>query len=86
MTIADVAPGVAMFADGTLIAQHLNYTLVDATHPAFPGETLIMYLAGLGATNPAVPTDGIAPSAEPLARPSPILQWLENRPPRLTPV
>jgi uncharacterized protein (TIGR03437 family) len=69
VTIADVAPGVAVFADGTLIVQHLNYTLVDATHPAAPGETLIMYLAGLGATNPAVPTDGIAPSAEPLARP-----------------
>jgi uncharacterized protein (TIGR03437 family) len=69
VTIADVSPGVAVFADGTLIAQHLNYALVDANHPAVPGETLIMYLAGLGATNPAVPTDGIAPSVEPLARP-----------------
>jgi uncharacterized protein (TIGR03437 family) len=69
ITISDVAPGVAAFADGTLIAQHLNYALVDATHPAVPGETLIMYLSGIGATSPAVPTDGIAPSAEPLARP-----------------
>jgi uncharacterized protein (TIGR03437 family) len=69
ITIGDVSPGVAAYADGTLIAQHLNYTLVNATNPAVPGETLIMYLAGLGATNPAVPTNGIAPSAEPLARP-----------------
>lgn len=69
VTIADVSPGVAAFADGTLIVQHLNYTLANASNPATPGETLIMYLAGIGATNPAVPTDGIAPSAEPLARP-----------------
>jgi uncharacterized protein (TIGR03437 family) len=69
VTIADVSPGVAAFADGTLIAQHLDYTLVNAGNPAIPGETLIMYLSGIGATNPAVPTGGIAPSAEPLARP-----------------
>jgi uncharacterized protein (TIGR03437 family) len=69
ITIADVSPGVAAYADGTLIAQHLDYSLVSTAKPAVPGETLIMYLAGLGTTNPAVPTNGIAPSAEPLARP-----------------
>jgi uncharacterized protein (TIGR03437 family) len=66
--VYDVSPGVAAFGDGTLIAQHANYVLVDTNHPAVPGETLIIYLDGMGATNPAVPTDGIAPSVEPLAR------------------
>ena len=56
LTVTDATPGVAQFADGRLIAQHLNYTLVDETHPAKAGETLIMYLGGLGATTPAVPT------------------------------
>ena len=68
VTVYDVSPGVVAFGDGTLIAQHANFVLVDASHPATPGETLIMYLGGMGATNPAVPTDGIAPSVEPLAR------------------
>jgi uncharacterized protein (TIGR03437 family) len=56
ITVTDATPGVAQFADGRLIAQHLDYTLVDSTHPAKAGETLIMYLGGLGATSPQVPT------------------------------
>jgi uncharacterized protein (TIGR03437 family) len=69
VTVYDVSPGVASFGNGNLIAQHAgNFALVDSNHPAAPGETLIIYLVGMGATSPEVPTDGIAPSVEPLAR------------------
>jgi uncharacterized protein (TIGR03437 family) len=64
--IAPVSPGVTAFPDGTLIAQHAaNFSLVDAGHPAKPGETLTIYLAGMGATNPAVGTDQQAPGLSP---------------------
>ena len=60
--------GIAAFSDGHTIAQHLDFTLVDATHPAKPGEVLTIYLDGMGATNPSVGTGQAAPSSEPLAR------------------
>jgi len=39
-----------------------------STHPAHPGDTLILYAIGLGPTSPAVDTGAPAPSAEPFAR------------------
>jgi len=67
ITVGSATPGVAAFADGRLIAQHLDFTLVDANHPAKAGETIVMYLDGMGPTNPAVPTGTAAPSS-PLAQ------------------
>jgi uncharacterized protein (TIGR03437 family) len=68
LTLRDVSPGVVAYAGGGTIAQHLDYSLVDEAHPAKPGEVLIMYLLGLGATDPPVASDTRAPSVEPLAR------------------
>jgi uncharacterized protein (TIGR03437 family) len=60
--VTAAAPGVvASFADGTIVAQHSDYTLVDATHPAKPGEPLVMYLSGMGPTNPPVATGQQSP-------------------------
>jgi uncharacterized protein (TIGR03437 family) len=66
VTVGSATPGVAAFPDGRLIAQHLDFTFVDAGHPAKAGEILVMYLDGMGATNPPVPTGTAAPS-KPLA-------------------
>lgn len=55
-------PGIATFSDGTLIAQHLDYSLVTASSPAKPEEKLTIYLAGMGATNPSVPSGNPTPS------------------------
>jgi uncharacterized protein (TIGR03437 family) len=63
-----VEPGVAAFPDGSVIAQHLDYSLVNNGKPAKPGEPLTIYLAGMGATNPALLSGAQAPSSEPLAR------------------
>ena len=59
--VVPVAPGVAAFGDGRLIAQHSDYTLVGDEHPAKRGEYLVMYLVGLGATNPMVPSGTPSP-------------------------
>ena len=62
--VVPAVPGVAAFAGGQVIAQHgADYSLVDSGHPAKPGETLIIYLAGMGATNPSVPSGTASPAA-----------------------
>jgi uncharacterized protein (TIGR03437 family) len=62
--VVPAAPGIAATADGQVIAQHgVDYSLVDAGHPAKPGEFLVIYLVGMGATNPNVDSGGISPVA-----------------------
>ena len=62
--VVPAVPGVANFGDGRIIAQHgLDYSLVDASHPAKPGEFLIIYLVGMGATNPSVASGAASPAA-----------------------
>jgi uncharacterized protein (TIGR03437 family) len=67
LSIVPATPGVAAFANGGIIAQHTDYSLVTAASPAKPGEVIIIYLAGLGATNPSVASGMPAPSTPPLA-------------------
>ncbi len=56
-------PGVAQFPDGTVIAQISGTTnLISATNPAKPGQSLTIYLAGMGPTNPSVATGQPAPA------------------------
>ncbi len=62
--IVTLQPGMAAFADGSVIAQHgVDYSLVTAASPAKPGESLIVYLAGMGATNPSVKSGDPTPLA-----------------------
>jgi uncharacterized protein (TIGR03437 family) len=67
--IVSVAPGVAAYPSGQIIAQHAaDYSLVSETSPARPGEYVVLYLAGLGATDNVVATGAAAPSS-PLSHP-----------------
>jgi uncharacterized protein (TIGR03437 family) len=59
-------PGIAVFQDGTAIAQDVNFALINSQHPAHAGDIIVLYLSGMGATNPPVPTGSQAPSS-PLA-------------------
>ena len=61
-------PGVAAYTTGYVIAQHANYTLITSSSPAKPGEVILIYLLGMGPTNPPVASGAAAPSSEPLAR------------------
>jgi uncharacterized protein (TIGR03437 family) len=64
--LAPLAPGVARLPDGSVIAQHADFSLVSESSPAHPGEYLVAYLAGMGLTDVAV-SDGAASPANPLA-------------------
>jgi uncharacterized protein (TIGR03437 family) len=48
-------------------AQHADYSPVDSTHPAQPGETIMIYGTGFGPTNPPVATGQLVATPEPLA-------------------
>jgi uncharacterized protein (TIGR03437 family) len=62
---AAVQPGLASLSDGTVIAQDSSYNLITADNPAHAGEVIILYLTGMGATNPPVPTGATSPSSPP---------------------
>ncbi len=64
--LVPVVPGTVAFADGRLVAQHADYSLVTPENPAKPGEPLTIYLVGMGATDPAV-ASGVASPGDPLA-------------------
>lgn len=67
ITVAPATPAVIAYADGTVKAQHAaDFSLVDSGHPAKPGEALVIYLVGMGATNPVTATGQGSPSS-PLA-------------------
>ena len=76
LDIVPTTPGVLSSNDGPtppnvqngahIIAQHsADFSLVSSSNPAKPGEYLIMYAVGLGATNPSV-ASGAATPASPL--------------------
>jgi uncharacterized protein (TIGR03437 family) len=69
VTLNPMSPGIAAFhPDEHIIGQHPDYSLIDAAHPAKPNEIILMYLVGLGDTNPKVGSGQPAPGVEPLAR------------------
>ena len=63
--VAATAPGVfALDQSGTGAGAvlHANYSVVNAANPALPGETVLVYLTGMGAVTPSV-ADGAIPGA-----------------------
>ena len=63
--VAATAPGVfALDQSGTGAGAvlHANYSVVNAANPAVPGETVLVYLTGMGAVTPSV-ADGAIPGA-----------------------
>ena len=68
LELGSVSPGIAAFAGGAIIAQHLDATLVLDTSPARPGEIIVFYLAGLGLTDSPIAT-GVGAPLDKLLRP-----------------
>ena len=65
-----VNPGLDTFPDGTLVAVHAaDATLISAASPAQPGEYIVMFLLGMGATDNPV-TSGDSSSGTVLSQPT----------------
>jgi len=63
--VAATSPGVysldqSGYGSGAIL--HADYSLVNDASPALPGETVLIYLTGMGTTNPSV-ADGTAGNA-----------------------
>ena len=58
--VGTTAPGVYV-SNGYAIAQHADYSLVSADNPAHPGDTLLVYMTGLGDVSPAVDNGAVGP-------------------------
>jgi uncharacterized protein (TIGR03437 family) len=67
ITLSAAQPGIAATADGRAIAQNAAFELIGIARPARPGEYVVIYLTGLGATTPAV-SSGVQSPGDPLAR------------------
>ncbi len=55
ITIAPATPAI-LASGGAAFAQRADGSFVSSAAPAKPGEALVFYLIGMGATTPAVPT------------------------------
>jgi uncharacterized protein (TIGR03437 family) len=64
MPVAASSPGVFTASQnglGPALIQHADYTLVSEASPAKRGETVVIYLTGLGAVSPSIATGTAAP-------------------------
>jgi len=64
-----VAPAFFTTDGKTVVAEHADYTLIDAAHPARAGEIILLYGTGFGPTNPVVPTGQLVTAPQPTANP-----------------
>jgi len=68
--VAPTAPGIFSLdqsGSGPGAILHADYSLVNAAKPAISGETVLIFLTGMGAVNPSV-ADGTAGGANPLSK------------------
>ena len=65
-TVSNLDGGTFPLGIGPAAVTHLNYSVVTQDNPAVAGETLVLYLTGLGAVTPPV-ADGAAGSSNPLS-------------------
>jgi uncharacterized protein (TIGR03437 family) len=63
------SPAFFTSQDNSIVAEHADFTLVGPASPAKPGETIVLYGAGFGATDPAVPGGQSLAASTPLANP-----------------
>jgi len=64
---AQFAPAFLTLNGSSVAALHADYTLVSATAPAKPGETILLYGEGFGPTTPPQPSGQAVAAPAPLA-------------------
>ena len=60
------SPAFFTTKDNAIVAQHADFSLVEAESPASPGETIMLYGTGFGTTLPAFPSGQTVAAAAPL--------------------
>lgn len=68
--VAQYSPGIFIVNDNAntgAIIHTSNYSVVTGSNPAVPGETLAMYVTGLGPVNMSIASGAVAPSIAPFA-------------------
>jgi uncharacterized protein (TIGR03437 family) len=60
--VTNAVPAILEFNSGAVVAQHQDGSLITNTSPAVPGEFVVIYLTGLGATDIPVPSGQPSPS------------------------
>jgi uncharacterized protein (TIGR03437 family) len=63
--VRGTSPGIFSLSEngiGPAAAEHGNYSVISSSNPAHSGETVTIYLGGLGAVNPAVTEGSGAPT------------------------
>jgi uncharacterized protein (TIGR03437 family) len=66
--VRKTSPGVFSLAQngiGPAAAEHGDYSVISTNNPAHVGETITLYVGGLGAVSPAVQSGAAAPSNPP---------------------
>jgi uncharacterized protein (TIGR03437 family) len=69
MFLADSNPGVFTQSENGIgfgAATHADYSLITPSNPAQPGETILVFLTGLGSVTPAVSDGALGSSTSPL--------------------
>ena len=78
--IAESSPGLFALDNSAVIATRGNGTLITAEEPARPGEILVLYAVGLGATQPAINGLTIPSAAASISARSQFSVLLNNEP------
>ena len=73
-------PQIVMTAGGPAVTHSSDFTLVTASKPASPGETLSLFVSGLGPTRPGVDPGQPFPSSPAVEVISPIQATVNGRP------
>jgi len=70
--VASARPGLFFVPSATgpdrAIVQNQDGSLNSPSNPARPGEAIVIYVSGIGAVNPPVPSGEAAPATEPFSR------------------
>lgn len=66
--LCDIDTGAPPACGSTPLITHADGSLISVSSPARPGEEVVIYALGLGATKPTVPTGQATPSPAPVAQ------------------
>jgi protocatechuate 3,4-dioxygenase beta subunit len=69
VTVESASPAFFLFPQDYVAATRPDGSVINQDSPAVPGEIIILYGNGFGATNPAAPSGETIPSPRPLANP-----------------